>query len=521
MSTVRGGIQLQTITRRNVLLGSAALGALSACGDSTVSEDMQPLGTRESSQPQPPFDYAKYFDGVSRGEGLANGDLTPELLISDAIARAKRVNGAINAIVNDQYDDARARSNTAMGEGYSGQPTFIKDLEDWKGAPTWYGSRAFRSAPSQEGYGDYVGTWHENGIISLGKSTTPELGLISSTEPIVTGPTRNPWNTDRIPGGSSGGAAALVAARVVPFAQASDGGGSIRIPAACCGLFGLKPSRGALVESDPAGGGANISVNHAVTLSVRDSINLFSISQNDRTALMRDIVTEPIDRRLKIAFAPNPMTSAMLDAGTRAGIESTAQLCRELGHEVIDWSMPVDGDEFVENFLLLWSAGAAQFVQRAAEYNGVAPTPENLSDLVEPWTMGLAGNFVANQSNFSAVLQYLNDFVSSYDSWFSEFDVILTPTVATVAPEIGVQSPVGDFGTVRQNVLDFACFTAPMNVSGGASMSVPLYWSEDGMPVGAMFSARQGDDALLFKLALELENTRPWIEKTPPVNAEA
>jgi len=511
---------MSALTRRQALLGGAALSALATCGGDVTTDPAPSSGNLSSSDPKPSFDYAKYFDGVSRGEALTKGEISSEQLVSDAISRAKRVNGSINAIVNDLYESSEAISKTTDGGGYSGQPSFIKDLEDWKGAPTYYGSRAFKGAENQESYGAFVRTWHDSGIIALGKTTTPEMGLISSTEPLVTGATRNPWNTDRIPGGSSGGSAALVAARVVPFAQASDGGGSIRIPAACCGIFGLKPSRGALVESDPGGGGANISVNHAVTLTVRDSINLFSIAQSDRSLLVSDAAKDPIDRRLKIAFAPDPLTSARLDAPTRAGIEGAAQLCRDLGHEVFDWSMPVDGNEFSDNFLLLWSGAATQFLQRAAAFKGIIPTPTNMTEYIEPWTMSLANNFLANRDKFPETLEYLNNFVSLYDSWFSEFDVILTPTVSTVAPEIGTQAPDGDYETIKKNVLDFACFTSPMNVSGAASMSVPLYWSDDGMPVGAMFSARLGDDTLLFRLALELEKARPWIDRKPPVSAE-
>ena len=512
---------MQSLTRRNILLGGTAAGVLAGCFGASEPDTAQPPVTPDTQQPQSPFDYTKYYDGVSRGEGLASGELTPALLVSDGIARAKRVNGKINAIVNDLYAGATEIAETAKGSGYSGQPTFIKDLENWKGSPTWYGSRAFRTAPIQNEYQEFVGTWAKRGLIALGKSTTPELGLISSTEPLVTGATRNPWNTERSAGGSSGGAAALVAARIVPFAHASDGGGSIRIPAACCGLFGHKPSRGALAESDPNGGGSEIGVNHAVTLTVRDSINLFSIAQRDRSNLVRDIAAAPIDRRLKIAYAPDPITSATLDAATREGIEETAQLCRGLGHDVFDWSMPANGEEFQESFLMLWSAGAARFVERVAEIHGVTPSPESMKDLVEPWTMSLTGDFLANQNKFPAALEYLNAFVGTYDSWFSEFDIILTPTVSSVAPEIGKQAPDGDYQSTRKHVVDFACFTSPMNVAGAASMSVPLYWSDEGMPVGSMFSARRGDDALLFRLALELEAARPWIDRKPPVTAEA
>lgn len=466
-----------------------------------------------------PFDYIKYRDGLSRAEGLENGELTPSVLVEDAIARTEQVNEHLNAIVTDLFDDAKTVAQSAEGNGFSGQPTFIKDLDDWKGAPTLYGSRAFKGRPVATGYGEFVGTWQKAGLIALGKSTTPEMGLTSCTEPLLTGPTRNPWNKERIPGGSSGGAAALVASRVVPFAHASDGGGSIRIPAACCGVFGLKPSRGALAESDSRGRGIDISVNNAVSLTVRDSIKLFSIAQNDKSKLATEEATDPIDQRLKIAFLREPMTSAKLDDATREGINSAAKLCEELGHEVTEWEMPIIGEEFADNFLLLWSAGAAQFSAQAAGFKGVKPTQEDLKDIVEPWTLHLAGNFLGRQDEMPAAIQYLNDFESLYHSWFDDFDVILSPTVSTVAPEIGAQAPDGDYETVLKNVLDFAAFTSPMNVSGAASMSVPLYWSKENMPVGAMFSAKKGDDVLLFRLALELEKARPWIDRIPPINA--
>lgn len=515
---------MRELTRRKLLMGGAALSALSACGSGGAEPGQSaptPTGTTDASLPPQRFDYGKYFDGMSRAEGLASGDLTPELLINDAIARAEKTNPAINAIVNDLFDDARERASEAKVAGYGGQPTFIKDLTDWKGAPTYYGSRAFKGRDPATGYGQLVETWHDAGIIALGKSTTPEMGLTACTEPVVSGNTRNPWNTDHTPGGSSGGAAALVAARIVPFAHASDGGGSIRIPAACCGLFGHKPSRGALVESDSSGRGVDISVKHAVTLTVRDSIELFSIAQNDRGNLMRDIAAAPINRRLKIGFMPEPRTNAPLDEATRNGIEGVAQLCRDLGHEVFDWTMPMNGDEFLDKFLLLWSAGAARFAGDAAKFSGVAPTPDNLPDLVEPWTIGLAGNFMARQQEMPATIEYLNNFSAEYNSWLDGFDVILSPVVSTVAPKIGYLDPKLDFETLITRVTNFAAFTAPMNVAGAASMSVPLAWSDSGMPVGAMFSAKQGDDALLFQLALELEQARPWIDRIPPVSAES
>ena len=263
----------------------------------------------------------------------------------------------------------------------------------------------------------------------------------------------------------------MVAARVVPFAHASDGGGSIRIPAACCGLFGLKPSRGALPISRDSGP-VDISVNHAVTLTVRDSAALFAAAEAnlDSDLAKTGNITEASNRRLKIAYAPTPTTDAVLDSETETGLDRTAQLCRDLGHEVIDYVMPTDGARFTDAFLLYWAAGAAAFAQQASAFSGKPVGP----DILEPWTLGLATEFMQRQGDMPDAIAYLQAFEAEYHAMFDDFDVLLTPTVSTVAPKIGEQAPDGDYDTVRRNVLNFAAFTAPMNVSGAASMSVPL-----------------------------------------------
>ena len=504
--------------RRNLLKTGAAIAALSpiaACAAGTESEETV-IAETPPTETAPAAEANAYTaqaipDGLAQLDMLASGETTSLALTEAAIDRSRAANALINAVALETYDDALAEAETPPAGAFGGVPTFIKDLLDWKGDQTLYGSRAFQGYIAPEDAA-FAKAWRKAGVISLGKSTTPEMGLISSTEPLVTGATRNPHDLSRIPGGSSGGAAALVAARVVPFAHASDGGGSIRIPAACCGLFGLKPSRGALPISRDAGE-VDISVNHAVTLTVRDSAALFAAAEVDMaTDLPRTgNITEASTRRLKIAFAPDPINGAVLDSATRAGIERTAELCRGLGHEVVDFVMPVDGEEFGDQFLMYWAAGAAAFAQSASQFSGQPVGPE----IVEPWTLGLATQFLQRQDEMGDVIAYLKAFEGIYHSWFEDFDVILTPTVSTVAPKIGAQAPDGDFETVMANVLSFAAFTSPMNVSGAASMSVPLQWSEDGLPIGSMFSARRGDDGLLFALAYELEQAQPWIDRLP------
>lgn len=450
------------------------------------------------------------LDGVRIAQLIASGEFTSLDFTEAAIAKAEKYNPQINAIATPLYDEARTRAASSPGGSFGGVPTFIKDLSQWQGAPTMFGSRAFKDFVSERD-SKFVAQWRDHGVVVLGKSTTPEAGLISSTEPLLTGATRNPWDLNRIPGGSSGGSAALVAARIVPFAQASDGGGSIRIPAACCGLFGLKPSRGALIQERTTEG-VDLSIKHAVTLTVRDSAALFAAGEDPDGGLApTGMISGPSSRRLRIAFAPDPINGASLDAETRAGIERTAELCRSLGHEVIDWKMPVDGVEFTEQFLLLWAAGAAGLVDQAR----TAHPDADISTLVEPWTLGLAQEFMSRRDKFEDAITYLKGFEGTYHDMFNGFDLILTPTVSTLPPEIGVQAPTREYAPLRKSVVDFAAFTAPMNVAGAPSMSVPVQWSEGGLPVGSMFSGRKGDDGMLLALAYELEAAQPWIGRKP------
>jgi amidase len=245
---------------------------------------------------------------------------------------------------------------------------------------------------------------------------------------------------------------------------------------------------------------------------VRDSAAIFAEAESPSHGLSATgHITGPSTRRLKIAFAPEASTGATIDSATRAGIERTAQLCRDLGHEVIDWTMPLDGEEFVDRFLLYWASGAAQFAQQASQFSGQPISPE----IVEPWTLGLANMYLQRTDEMPETIAYLQAFEALYHSYFDAFDIILSPTVSSVAPKIGEQAPDGDFETVKANVLNFAAFTAPMNVAGAASMSVPIQWSDEGLPVGSMFSGKRGDDGLLLALAYELEEAQPWIDRVP------
>lgn len=488
----------------------AAMGSVGAFGlAGSVAACAAPAPTAEAPDARP----VPFQDGVAIARAIANGESNAVSEVEAAIGRAEAVEPRINAIATADFAGARSAAAAGPDGPLAGVPTFIKDLEETKGVQTLYGSRGFRGyVPGKDG--PLAADWRAAGLVSLGKSTTPEMGLTATTEPLVTGATRNPWNLDHTVGGSSGGAAALVAARVVPFAHASDGGGSIRIPASCAGLFGLKPSRGRIARPTDRSVPVDISVNHAVTWTVRDSAALFAIAETDEYPRL-GVVNEPVGRRLRIAYAPEPMNGAVVHPDVRAGADATAELCRELGHEVFEAAVPFDGQRFTDAFILYWASGAAAFAQQASAYSGTPVGPE----IVEPLTLGLAAHFQAHRGEFESAVAYLAAFEAEYHAWFEDFDVLLSPTLTAPPPRIGELDPAGDFETSFAKVVEWVAYTPPMNVAGAAAMSVPLAWSADGLPIGMQFAGRRGDDGLLLQLAYELEAARPWIGKVPALTA--
>ena len=491
-----------SLTRREALARGGALAAFLPLATACAPKSVETATAPETGA----------MDGVRTAELISKGDISALEAVNAAIDRAEAVNPKINAIATKAYDMAREMAASTPEGRLGGVPTFIKDLNDWTGVQTMYGSQAFRGFIADRD--DPISTaWRKAGLIPIGKSTSPELGLTATTEPVVTGATRNPWNTDYSTGGSSGGAGALVAARVVPFAHASDGGGSIRIPASCNGVFGLKPSRGRLYGGS-GGEPVSISVSHAETITVRDSVAVFRINQTGEYADIGTI-SGPSTRRLKIGLALDTPTGTPVDPEVRAATEATAQLCRDLGHEVHEFRYNVDGAKFSDQFVLYWASGAAQFVQQASAFTGKPPG----TDIVEPLTLYLASIFMGRQDEFDGAVEYLRGFEAEYDTWFADMDVLLTPTLTRLPFAIGELGPEVDPAEHFGKVLNYASITPIMNVSGAASMSVPLNWSQSGLPIGSLFSGKRGDDRMLFELAYELEAAKPWAEKIPPVSA--
>ena len=359
-----------TVSRRGLMANAAALSALTAAGA------CDQLGLNRTSA-----DVLGDLDATGVAAAIRDGHITASEALESAIARSERVNGELNFIATPLYDYGRARAAETLSGPFAGVPTLIKDLLPMTGQLTKYGCRAFANnvTPEQPPYMDAI---LAAGLVPFGKSTTPEFGLTATTEPLLTGQTKNPWDVTRSSGGSSGGAAVAVASRVVPIAHGSDGGGSIRIPSSCNGLFGLKPSRGRSVPQGRPDSGIEISVSGCISRSVRDTAAWLAAMQatGDGAAFPPiEVVGGPSTQRLRIALdIPNALGHEP-DADVRAAVEAAAELCRSLGHTVTEGKPAIDGPQFSADFILLWAAGANEVEQLVRSQAG--PTRRSINCL--------------------------------------------------------------------------------------------------------------------------------------------
>ncbi len=364
------------------------------------------------------------------------------------------------------------------------------------------------------------------GLVIMGKTNAPEFGILPTTEPHLYGACRNPWDTGRTTGGSSGGSAAAVAAGMVPMAHANDGGGSIRIPASCCGVFGLKPTRARNPSGPPLGdvmGG--LIVEHAVTRSVRDSAALLDATSGPDSGdpywappparpFLEEVGADP--GRLRIAFTTRSLTGSPVHGDCVKAVEDAAGLCSDLGHDLAEDAPAVDGQMLTPAFMTLWATGIAWSIDGMALTTGKEPKAE----LVEPlsWALREMGESTGAPAYLLAVslLQRISREVARF---MQRYDLWLTPTLAEPPVPLGTfESPPDNplYGIVR--AAGFVPFTPLCNVTGQPAMSVPLFWNEAGLPVGTHFAARFGDEAILFRLAAQLEEARPWADRRPPVS---
>jgi amidase len=450
------------------------------------------------------------WDGVATAEAVRRRQVSAEEVVGAAIERSRRMEPELGAVACEDYDRALARARTVVSGTFAGVPTFIKDMTDVAGLPTRNGSAAFADAAPAKATFPIAQQLFDMGAVGLGKSTLPEFGFTASTEFPDDDPTRNPWNTGRTAGGSSGGAAALVASGVVPIAHGQDGGGSIRIPAACGGLVGLKPSRGRLLP-DPHERllPVKLVVDGVLTRTVRDTAAYYlqaEVAHRSRRLPPLGEVTRPTNRRLRVgAFVETP-TGAVVDAATRQTFDETVALLGELGHDVVPIDPPVD-EAFAEDFIHFWSM-LAYFTHSFGKVlfdKSFDPTK------LTPLTEGLSARFRRKAANTPGAILRLRRAAAEYEELFGQLDVVLTPTLAHLPPELGHLGTDQHFDVLFPRVEQWVGFTPLANVTGAPAISLPLGFDDaSNLPVAMMFSGAMGADGLLLQLALQLEAARPF-----------
>ena len=458
-------------------------------------------------------------DATETAALIRDGKLSALDAARAAIERAQRLQPKLNFMVASDFDRALERGEIAAMKGpFAGVPFLIKDLNDYKGLPSRSGSRAMLGMPPATHQTLLADAFDAAGVNVIGKSATPEFGFLPTTEPVGFGATRNPWDTSRSSGGSSGGSAAATAAGVVPFAHANDGGGSIRIPASCCGLFGLKPSRGRMVGTRSETSVTQIGVDHVLTRTVRDSAAMFALTEDLGPGSQRlpvGLITDPLKRRLRVGLLLDGAAGFAPSAEVRAATESAVKLMESLGHRVVPAKWPV-GTDFINDFLLLWAAGAADIAGSLTKVFGHPPG----RDMLEDFSLGMAEKSAkAPKDALPQAIGRLQANAVAYDRWFTEnrFDVMMSPVLQTAAPPLGFVGPQVPFDTLIQRLIEYVGYTPLHNITGAPAMSVPLNWTPGGLPVGTQFATRAGGEGLLFQLAYQLEAAQPWADRAPGV----
>ena len=451
------------------------------------------------------------LDGIGTATAIRNGDLSAAEVVAAAIARAELIDPVLAAVVTSDFDRALVRADKGVVGPFGGVPTFIKDNEDVEGLPTRQGSAALACAPAAKRTAPVAAQMLDMGMVCLGKSSLPEFGFIPSAEfPDDTAPTRNPWNPDHTAGGSSSGSAALVASGVVPVAHGVDGGGSIRLPAACCGLVGLKPSRGRLaVSPDAKFLPVDILGEGLLTRTVRDTaMYLFEAERryaNPKLPLV-GLVQNGTDRKLRIALVADSPNGRPVDAPTAAALAGAAALLESLGHTVEPVTLP-GLDEFEADFKHYWAALAFAVSIAGPQLYGKAFDKSQLSDL----TLGLARMFKKNLRRSPGAVRRLRASTKIQDQVYRSFDLVMSPVANAVAPSIGQLSMKLPFDELFPRVEDWVGFTPLANATGEPSISLPLGHDEaTNLPVGVMFTSAVGSDRLLLELALDLEAVSPF-----------
>lgn len=450
------------------------------------------------------------LDAVGVAAAIASGEISASEAVDAALARIDLVNPALNAVAVDDRERARKR---AVDEDYcagvfAGVPSIIKNNTELAGIPTTHGSAAVpeRAATKNEPFTDQL---LSTGVNIVGASTLPAFGLTATTEFVDRDPTRNPWDTDYSCGASSGGSSALVAAGALPIAHANDGGGSIRIPAAVCGLVGLKPTRDRVVASlEGKAMPIDLISNGIVSRTVRDTAHFLAGAEQFSPAKdlpLVGLVEGPSERRLRIAMLTEPLTGQLLDDDTQAGLTATAELLENLGHRTEFIPVPFDR-AYVTQFTDYWAMLAFSLDRFGKRMIDKGFDRSKL----DPFTRGLARMYLRRMWRTPSVIRGLKRSTDVFRDTFSRFDAILSPTLAHTTPEIGYLDPGGDFDEIFDRLIRYVAFTPANNTSGAPGISLPLAQTSTGLPLGMHFSTDLGDERTLLELAYELEAAQPF-----------
>ncbi len=480
------------------------------------------------------FEY-DHYDAVGLAGLVRKKEVSPLELLNEARRRCDSVNPSLNAVIYRLGSQAEHDAEAAdPSRPLAGVPFLAKDLgPPLAGAPHTAGSRFFaKYIPEHDG--ELIKRFKASGLVVFGKTNVPEFGLVPVTEPELFGPCRNPWDTDRTPGGSSGGAASAVAAGIVPMAHASDGGGSIRIPSSCCGLFGLKTSRGLNPRTSQIVTAVDdFGVDNVLSRSVRDSAAaLDAICNRPNAGYLSGLEKPP--GRLRVGVVRSAMFGSAVAPEVQAALNHAIVLMEGLGHEVEDAEPEIDYGAYGQAFLTYWAISAHQGIEGAAQLAG---RPVRRQDVeLATWSLGAIGGAIG-KADAERSRRVIWQATKTFTAFFEKFDILLSPVLASLPLRIG-QNRVTAAERVALQTIDrirwpflmkallkaiaarsfnFAAFTAPFNMTGQPAMSVPLYWTPGGLPAGIQFAAKLGADGLLLRLARQLEIAQPWAERRPPV----
>jgi amidase len=489
------------------------------------------------------------YDGLGMAELVRRRQVSPVELVEEAIRRVEARNPALNAVIHPMFESARRTAAGPLPDGpFAGVPFVIKDLIALiAGEPQRNGCRYFDGwVPDHDT--EIVRRYRRAGLIFIGKTNTPEFGLTPFTEPRFTGITRNPWNPDRTAGGSSGGTGSAVAAGMVPLGHGNDGGGSIRIPAAANGLFGLKPSRGRTpLGPDYGEFWQGFACDHVLSRSVRDSAAALDatagadpgapyVAPPPSRPFLDEVTTEP--GPLRIGFTARPWLGKTVHGDCVAALERTVGLLRHLGHDVVEAELPLDGVRFAQAFMVMICGEVAADLRMSERLVGRPLRRDRFE--VETWGLAQMGRTLSAEE-FTSAVRYLKSEARRIAAWQEQFDVVLTPTLSCPPPPHGtfrlprkdllglellgalraggILKASGMIAQAADQAFSFIPWTPVSNATGQPAMSVPLEWNAEGLPVGMHFIGRYGDEATLFRLAGQLERAQPWFDRRPVLAA--